>query len=170
VTEAVVAQGFAHPRRVFSQGGSAGGLLVGAAMNLRPELYAGVVAEVPFVDVLTSTRDTSIPLISLELEEWGNPVHKDQFESIRSWSPYDNVTAKAYPPMFVTAGLHDTQVGVQEPAKWVARLRARKTDRNEILFLTNMEAGHTGVSGRFGAVAERARIFAWLIDRAAKAE
>jgi oligopeptidase B len=143
VTEAVVAQGFAHPRRVFSQGGSAGGLLVGAAMNLRPELYAGVVAEVPFVDVLTSTRDTSIPLISLELEEWGNPVYKDQFESIRSWSPYDNVAAKAYPPMFVTAGLHDTQVGVQEPAKWVARLRARKTDRNEI---------------------------AWLIDKAAKAE
>ncbi len=170
VTEAVVAQGFAHPRRVFSQGGSAGGLLVGAAMNLRPELYAGVVAEVPFVDVLTSTRDTSIPLISLELEEWGNPVIKEQFESIRSWSPYDNVAAKAYPPMFVTAGLHDTQVGVQEPAKWVARLRARKTDRNEILFLTNMEAGHTGPSGRFGAIAERARIMAWLIDRAAKAE
>lgn len=166
VTEAVVAQGFADPRRVFSQGGSAGGLLVGAAMNLRPELYAGVVAEVPFVDVLTSTFDTSLPLISLELEEWGNPVVKAQFDAIRAYSPYDNVAAKAYPPMFVTAGLHDTQVGYQEPAKWVARLRARKTDRNEILFLTNMEAGHTGLSGRFGAVAERARIIAWLVSLA----
>jgi oligopeptidase B len=170
VTGAVVAQGIADRRLVFSQGGSAGGLLVGAAMNLRPELYAGVVAEVPFVDVLTSTSDPSLPLIGQELEEWGNPVFKDQFDAIRAYSPYDNVKAQAYPPLFVTAGLHDTQVGVQEPAKWVARLRALKTDRNELLFLTNMESGHQGLSGRFGSIEERARITAWLLDLAGMKE
>jgi oligopeptidase B len=170
VTEALIEQGIADRRLVFSQGGSAGGLLVGAAMNLRPELYAGVVAEVPFVDVLTSTSDPSLPLIAQELEEWGNPVFKDQFDAIRTYSPYDNVKAQAYPPLFVTAGLHDSQVGVQEPAKWVARLRALKTDRNELLFLTNMEAGHQGFSGRFGSIEERARISAWLLDRAGMKE
>jgi oligopeptidase B len=162
-TEALIAQGYADPKRVFAYGASAGGLLMGAIANLRPELYAGIVAEVPFVDAITSMSDPDIPLTTLEYDEWGNPAIKAQYDYILSYSPYDNVAAQAYPPMFVTTGLNDAQVLYVEPAKWVARLRATKTDSNELLFTTNFKAGHSGLSGRLGALEERAQIMAWLI-------
>jgi oligopeptidase B len=167
-TEALVAQGYADPRRIFAQGASAGGLLVAVAANNRPDLYAGIVAEVPFVDVITTMSDPTLPLTTLEYEEWGNPAIKQQYDNMLSYSPYDNVTAKAYPPMLVTAALHDSQVGFHEPAKWVARLRATKTDSNELLFVTAMNAGHKGAPGRFGSSAENATVMAWLIAQAAK--
>jgi oligopeptidase B len=168
VTEALVAKGYADPKRVFAQGGSAGGLLVAAAAHLRPDLYAGIVAEVPFVDVLGTMTDPGLPLTTLEYGEWGHPAVRAEYEAMLSYSPYDNVAAKAYPAMFVTAGLHDSQVRYHEPAKWVARLRATKTDANPILFLTNMATGHSGFSGRFGFVHEQAQIKAWLLSMAAK--
>lgn len=167
--EALVAQSFADRRAVFAQGGSAGGLLVAAAANQRPDLFAGIVAEVPFVDVLTTASDASIPLTTLEYEEWGDPAIKENYDNIRSYSPYDNVERKAYPAMFVTAGLHDTQVSYAEPAKWVARLRATKTDDHELIFKTNMGAGHSGRPGRLGTVDETAEISAWLISKAEQA-
>ena len=166
VTEALTAQGFADPKRVFTYGGSAGGMLVGAVVNMRPDLYAGIVAEVPAMDIASTMADPSLPLSTLEYEEWGNPAIEEQYRYMLSYSPYDNVSAQAYPPVFVIAGLHDSQVGVHEPAKWVARLRAIKTDRKEILFVTNMSAGHDGTSGRFGAVDVDARVMAWLITLA----
>jgi oligopeptidase B len=166
VTEALVAQGVADRARVFAHGGSAGGMLVGAVANLRPDLYAGIVADAPAMDLVTTISDPSLPLSTLEYEEWGNPAIEQQYRYMLSYSPYDNVAAKAYPPIFVIAGLHDSQVGVHEPAKWVARLRATKTDRNELLFLTNMTAGHQGSSGRFGSVAIDARVMAWLLTLA----
>jgi oligopeptidase B len=170
VTEGLVARGIADRKRVFAQGGSAGGLLVAAAAQLRPDLYAGVVAEVPFVDVLGTMTDPTLPLTTLEYDEWGHPAVKEQYDVMLSYSPYDNVAAKAYPAMFVTSGLYDTQVRFHEPAKWVARLRAMKTDDNPILFLTNMATGHSGFSGRFGFVHEQAQIMAWLLSLAGKAE
>jgi oligopeptidase B len=165
-TEALIAQGLANPRQVFAHGESAGGLLVGAVANLRPDLYAGIVAEVPFVDVVTTMADPSLPLTTLEYEEWGNSAIREQYDYMLSYSPYDNVAVRAYPPMFVTAALHDTQVGYHEPAKWVALLRATKTDSNEILLVTDMVAGHTGIAGRFGESDDNARIMAWLIAMA----
>jgi oligopeptidase B len=165
-TETLIAQGFADRKRVFAYGGSAGGLLVGAVANMRPDLYAGIVAEVPFVDVITSMSDPSLPLTTLEYQEWGNPAIKEQYEYMLSYSPYDNVSAKAYPAMFVTAALHDSQVRYHEPAKWVARLRATKTDHNELLFVTDMTAGHTGTAGRFGSADDYAKIVAWVITLA----
>lgn len=170
VGEALVAQGYASPRQLFGRGGSAGGLLMGAVANMKPELFAGLVAEVPFVDVITTMSDPTIPLTTFEYEEWGNPAIKDQFDYMLSYSPYDQVTAKKYPPLFVRAGLNDSQVGYFEPAKWVAKLRAVKTDDNPILFLTEMDAGHSGDSGRLGYLEDRAKVAAWLIDRAKHAE
>ncbi|MFD2185117.1 S9 family peptidase [Rhodoplanes azumiensis] len=169
VAEALVAQGYADRRALFSRGGSAGGLLVAASANLRPDLFAGIVAEVPFVDVVTTTSDPSIPLTTLEWVEWGNPKNPAEYESMRAWSPYDNVTATAYPAMFVTTGWHDSQVRYAEPAKWVARLRATKTDDREIVFKTDMGAGHSGRSGRLGTVQESAEIMAWLVAQAERA-
>ena len=166
VTEALIAQGVADRSRVFAQGGSAGGMLVGAVANLRPDLYAGIVADAPAVDLVTTISDPTLPLSTLEYEEWGNPAIEEQYRYMLSYSPYDNVSAKAYPPMFVLSALHDSQVGVHEPAKWVARLRASKTDANEILFVTNMTAGHQGSSGRYGAVAIDSRVMAWLLTLA----
>jgi oligopeptidase B len=166
VTEALIAAGIADPKRVFAQGGSAGGMLVGAVANLRPDLYAGIVADVPAMDVVTTMADRSLPLSTLEFEEWGNSAIEEQYRYMLSYSPYDNVSRKAYPPIFVISGLHDSQVGVHEPAKWVARLRATKTDANEILFMTNMTAGHGGASGRFGALEVNARVMAWLLTLA----
>jgi oligopeptidase B len=163
VTEALIAQGVADRKRVFAQGASAGGMLVGAVANLRPDLYAGIVADAPAVDLVTTMADPTLPLSTLEYEEWGNPAIEEQYRYMLSYSPYDNVSAKAYPPMFVLSALNDTQVGVHEPAKWVARLRATKTDANELLFVTNMTAGHQGSSGRFGAVSIDARVMAWLL-------
>jgi oligopeptidase B len=166
VTQALSAQGFADPKRVFAYGGSAGGMLVGAVANMRPDLYAGIVADVPAVDIASTMTDPRLPLTTLEYEEWGNPAIEEQYRYMLSWSPYDNVSAQAYPPVFVIAGLQDSLVGVHEPAKWVARLRATKTDRKEILFVTNMSAGHGGTSGRFGTVDIDARVKAWLITLA----
>ena len=147
-------------------GGSAGGLLMGAVVNMRPDLWQGVVAAVPFVDVVTTMLDESIPLTTGEYDEWGNPNEKDYYDYILSYSPYDNVEAKDYPNMLVTTGLHDSQVQYWEPAKWVARLRDRKTDKNMLLLHTNMEAGHGGASGRFEALKETALEFAFIFKLA----
>ena len=166
VTETLIDQGYADSRAVFAQGGSAGGLLVGAIANLRPDLYAGIVAEVPFVDVITTMSDASVPLTTLEYDEWGNPAVKREYDYMLSYSPYDNVVQKSYPAMFVTAGFYDSQVSYAEPAKWVARLRARKTDTHELLLKTDMTAGHDGRSGRLGSIEESAEIMGWLIAHA----
>jgi oligopeptidase B len=162
-TEALIAHGYADPRNVFAYGASAGGLLMGAIANLRPELYAGIVAEVPFVDVITTMSDPTVPLTTLEYEEWGNPAMKAQYEYMASYSPYDNVAAHAYPHMFVTTGLNDAQVLCVEPAKWVARLGATKTDGNDLLLKTSMISGHAGPSGRLGSVEATAEAMAWMI-------
>ena len=166
VTETLIAQGYVDSRAVFAQGGSAGGLLMGTIANLRPDLYAGIVAEVPFVDVVTTMSDASVPLTTLEYDEWGNPAIKREYDYMLSYSPYDNVARKNYPPMFVTAGFYDSQVSYAEPAKWVARLRSSKTDTHELLFKTDMTAGHEGHSGRLGSIEESAEIMGWLIAHA----
>ena len=165
-TEALKTSGYADPSQVYAQGGSAGGLLMGAIANMRPDLYAGIVAEAPFVDVITTMSDPTVPLTTLEYDEWGNPTVKGEFEYMLSYSPYDNVTRTSYPAMFVTAGFYDSQVSYAEPAKWVARLRASKSDAHDLLFKTDMEAGHTGRSGRLGSIDESAEIMAWLIAHA----
>jgi len=155
---------------LFAQGGSAGGLLIGAVVNMRPDLWKGVLAAVPFVDVVTTMLDESIPLTTNEYDEWGNPNEKVYYDYMKSYSPYDNVEAKDYPAMLVTTGLHDSQVQYWEPAKWVARLRERKTDSNPLLLETNMEAGHSGASGRFQRYKETARDYAFLLDLAGLSE
>ena len=161
-TETLVADGYADPQAVFAQGGSAGGLVMGTIANQRPNLYTGIVAEAPFVDVVTTMSDPSVPLTTLEYEEWGNPAVKREYDYMLSYSPYDNVTKKSYPAMFVTAGLYDSQVSYAEPAKWVARLRASKTDLHDLLLRTEMDSGHEGRSGRGGSTRQRAEIMAWL--------
>ncbi len=150
------------PARTYALGGSAGGLLMGAVINMAPELYHGVIAAVPFVDVVTTMLDESIPLTTGEFNEWGNPKNKDAYEYMLSYSPYDQVTAQDYPNMMVTTGLHDSQVQYFEPAKWVARLRDRRTDDNQLIMHTNMDAGHGGASGRYRALRETAQEFAFL--------
>ncbi|WP_145719223.1 S9 family peptidase [Chitinophaga japonensis] len=161
--EHLVAQQYTSPQHLYAQGGSAGGLLMGAVVNLRPDLWHGVLAGVPFVDVLTTMLDESIPLTTSEFDEWGNPAHKDAYEYMKTYSPYDNVSAKAYPNMLVTTGLHDSQVQYWEPAKWVAKLRELKTDNNLLLLKTDMEAGHGGASGRFRALEKTALEYAFLL-------
>lgn len=155
---------YCSPEKLFALGGSAGGLLMGAIINHRPDLYCGVVAAVPFVDVVTTMLDETIPLTTGEFEEWGNPKNKDSYEYMLSYSPYDNVEAKNYPNLLVTTGLHDSQVQYFEPAKWVAKLRTLKTDDNLLLMHTNMEAGHGGASGRFESLKEVAMEYAFIID------
>lgn len=145
-------------------GGSAGGLLVGAVMNMKPHLWKGVIAQVPFVDVVTTMLDESIPLTTGEYDEWGNPNDPVYYEYMLSYSPYDNVEAKAYPALLVTTGYHDSQVQYWEPAKWVAKLRAMKTDNNTLLLKTEMEFGHGGASGRFQALKEQALVFAFMLN------
>ncbi len=162
----LVARKYTSPDRLFAQGGSAGGLLMGAVVNMRPDLFRGVIAGVPFVDVVTTMLDASIPLTASEWDEWGNPAQKDYYDYMLSYSPYDNVEAKAYPAMLVTTGLHDSQVQYFEPAKWVAKLRAMKTDRNPLVFHINMEGGHGGVSGRFRRMKETALQYAFILDLA----
>jgi len=152
--------------KLFAMGGSAGGLLMGAVANLRPDLWAGIVAQVPFVDVVTTMLDDSIPLTTGEYDEWGNPNDKAFYEYIHSYSPYDQVEAKDYPNMLVTTGLHDSQVQYWEPAKWVAKLRELKTDNNQLLLHTDMKVGHGGASGRFDAIRDVARDYAWVISLA----
>jgi oligopeptidase B len=148
----------------YAMGGSAGGLLMGAVINLAPELYKGVVAQVPFVDVVTTMLDDSIPLTTGEYDEWGNPNEKEYYEYIKSYSPYDNVDNKLYPNMLVTTGLHDSQVQYWEPAKWVARLRSQNKNTSQLFLQTNMDAGHGGASGRFEALKEVAAEYAFLCD------
>ncbi|MCB0568121.1 MAG: S9 family peptidase, partial [Phaeodactylibacter sp.] len=150
--------------KLFAMGGSAGGLLMGAVVNMRPDLWRGVIAAVPFVDVVTTMLDESIPLTTGEFDEWGNPKNKEYYDYIKSYSPYDNVEAKAYPPMLVTTGLHDSQVQYWEPAKWVAKLRELKTDKNPLLLHTNMDAGHGGASGRYQRYRETAMEYAFMLD------
>ena len=164
VAEGLVARGYTAPRRISISGGSAGGELMGAVINSDPALWGAVVAHVPFVDVLGTMLDESLPLTPGEWPEWGNPIEdKAAFELIRSYSPYDQVEAKAYPPLMVTAGLNDPRVTYWEPAKWVARLRERKTDAEELLLKTNMGAGHGGKSGRFESLRETAEEFAFVL-------
>ncbi len=164
--EHLVAGGYTKPALLFARGGSAGGLLMGAVVNLRPDLFRGVVAGVPFVDVITTMLDPSIPLTTGEYDEWGNPNTKEYYDYMLSYSPYDNVEAKDYPALLVTTGLHDSQVQYWEPAKWVAKLRALKTDRNPLLLHTNMDAGHGGASGRFRRLREAALEYAFILDLA----
>ncbi len=163
-SEHLINAGYTQPDRLFAMGGSAGGLLMGAVINLRPDLYKGVVAAVPFVDVVTTMLDESIPLTTGEFEEWGNPKQQIYYDYMLSYSPYDNVEAKAYPNLLVTTGLHDSQVQYWEPAKWVAKLRTLKTDQNQLLLHTNMEAGHGGASGRFQALKDIALDFAFMLN------
>ena len=144
-------------------GGSAGGLLMGAVANMKPELFRGIIAAVPFVDVVTTMLDESIPLTTGEYDEWGNPNEKEFFEYMLSYSPYDNVEAKSYPNILVTTGLHDSQVQYWEPAKWVAKLREKKTDNKLLLLHTNMDTGHGGASGRFSYYRETAMEYAFLL-------
>ena len=164
VTDHLVAEQYAHPDKVFGMGGSAGGLLMGAVANLAPEKYRGLVAHVPFVDVVTTMLDESIPLTTNEFDEWGNPKNKESYEYMLSYSPYDHVEAKEYPAMLVTTGLHDSQVQYFEPAKWVAKLRYTQTGDNPLMFRTNMEAGHGGASGRFSRLKEVAEEYAFILD------
>ncbi|MFO7609882.1 MAG: S9 family peptidase [Candidatus Krumholzibacteriia bacterium] len=163
---ALVDQGYTSRDRLFAMGGSAGGLLVGAVINLEPDLWRGVVAHVPFVDVVTTMLDETIPLTTGEYDEWGNPNDKVSYDTMLSYSPYDQVEAKDYPALLVTTGLHDSQVQYWEPAKWVARLRARKTDDNPLLLRTNLDAGHGGQSGRFRSLEETAMSYAFMLDLA----
>lgn len=160
----LVAQNYTSPEHLYAMGGSAGGLLMGAVINMAPELFNGVIAAVPFVDVVTTMLDESIPLTTFEYDEWGNPNDETYYEYIKSYSPYDNVEAKAYPAMLVTTGLHDSQVQYWEPAKWVARLRELKTDDNPLLLYTNLDTGHGGASGRFERYKETAMEYAFLLD------
>ena len=162
--EHLVAEGYTAPDRLAVAGGSAGGLLMGAVTNLRPDLFRAVIAEVPFVDVVNTMLDASLPLTVIEYDEWGNPNEREFYEYIRSYSPYDNVESKDYPHILVTAGLNDPRVAYWEPAKWTARLRARKTDRNRLLLRTNMGAGHGGASGRYDHLREVAFKYAFLLD------
>ncbi|MEE9161552.1 MAG: S9 family peptidase, partial [Candidatus Neomarinimicrobiota bacterium] len=164
--EHLVAEGYANPDLVFAQGGSAGGLLIGAIMNMRPDLFKGMVTRVPWVDVVTTMLDEDIPLTTSEYDEWGNPNDKASYEYMLSYSPYDQVSAQAYPHLLVTTGLHDSQVQYWEPAKWVAKLRALKTNDHRLLLKTDMEAGHGGASGRYKRYHDTALNYAFMLDLA----
>lgn len=165
VTHVLVEHGYAARGKVFAEGGSAGGIIMGAIANMAPGDYRAICAEVPFVDVVTSMLDASIPLTTLEWDEWGNPSTKDFYEYMLSYSPYDNVRAQAYPAMLVTTGLWDSQVQYYEPAKWVAKLRALKTDGNPLVLSVDMAAGHGGKSGRFEAKRDKAREYAFFLSQ-----
>jgi oligopeptidase B len=164
--EYLVREKFTRPQKLFAMGRSAGGLLMGAVANMRPDLFKGIVAEVPFVDVITTMLDPSIPLTTGEYDEWGDPNQKDVYQYMLSYSPYDNVESKQYPNLLATGSLHDSQVQYWEPAKWVAKLRDLKTDNNRVLLKTNMEAGHGGSSGRFRRHRETAFSYVFLLDLA----
>lgn len=161
--DALLTLGYGSPSLCYAMGGSAGGMLMGFAINERPELFHGVIAQVPFVDVVTTMLDESIPLTTGEFEEWGNPQDPQYYEYMKSYSPYDNVTAQAYPHLLVTTGLHDSQVQYWEPAKWVAKLRELKTDDHLLLLCTDMDSGHGGKSGRFKSYEGVAMEYAFLI-------
>ncbi len=164
VGEFLIDQNYTSPEHLYAMGGSAGGLLMGAVINMKPEIFNGVISAVPFVDVVTTMLDDSIPLTTGEYDEWGNPNEKEYYEYMKSYSPYDNIETKEYPNMLVTTGLHDSQVQYWEPAKWVAKLRELKTDNNRLIMHTNMETGHGGASGRFESLKEIALEYAFLLD------
>ena len=164
--EHLIERGHTSSDLLFAEGRSAGGLLMGAVTNMRPDLFKGIVAAVPFVDVVTTMLDDSVPLTTSEYDEWGNPNEKEYYHYMLSYSPYDNVEPKDYPNILVLTGLHDSQVQYWEPAKWVAKLRDLKTDDNVVLFKTNMEAGHGGASGRFRRLEEKALQYAFMVDLA----
>jgi len=163
--EYLIEQGWTSPQRLAISGGSAGGLLMGSVINLRPDLFHAVVADVPFVDVVTTILDDDLPLSMMEREEWGDPNDKLYYDYMKSYSPYDNVEAKAYPNLLITAGLNDARVAYWEPAKWTAKLRSLKTDTNILLLKTNMGAGHGGASGRYESLKEIAFEYAFLLDQ-----
>jgi oligopeptidase B len=164
VSEFLINEKYAAKDKLFANGGSAGGLLMGAITNMRPDLYKGIIADVPFVDVISTMEDETIPLTTFEWKEWGNPNVKEEYDYMLSYSPYDNVAKKEYPNLLVTTGLQDSQVQYWEPAKWVAKLRTMKTDKNLLLLKTNMEAGHGGASGRFESLKEDALMYAFVLD------
>ncbi|MEO5667384.1 MAG: prolyl oligopeptidase family serine peptidase, partial [Bdellovibrionota bacterium] len=168
--EYLVSQGYAAKDKVFIEGGSAGGLLMGTVVNLRPDLFRGVLSHVPFVDVLNTMLDASLPLTVGEYEEWGNPNEKPAFDRMRAYSPYDNLKKGAYPAIYVRTSLHDSQVMYWEPAKYVAKLRTLKTDANPLLLDVNMDAGHGGASGRYDAYKERARDLAFILKILGRSE
>lgn len=163
--EYLIKEKYTSSRKLCAMGGSAGGLLIGAVINMRPELFRAIVAVVPFVDVVTTMLDESLPLTTGEFEEWGNPKQKEYYDYMLSYSPYDNVERKNYPAMLVMTGLHDSQVQYWEPAKWVAKLREFKTDNNLLLLQTNMDAGHGGASGRFRRIKETALEYVFFLDQ-----
>jgi oligopeptidase B len=158
----LVQQRYTAEEHLYAQGGSAGGLLIGVVLNMAPDLWHGAIAQVPFVDVINTMLDESIPLTTNEFDEWGNPKNKEAYLYMKRYSPYENTATKAYPHLLVTTGLHDSQVQYFEPAKWVARLRALKTDRNVLLLHTNMHVGHGGASGRFDYLKDIAMNYAFL--------
>jgi oligopeptidase B len=162
--EHLVAKQYTSKEKLFAMGGSAGGLLMGAISNMRPDLFRGIVNAVPFVDVVTTMLDETIPLTTFEFDEWGNPKNKEYYDYMKSYSPYDNIESKAYPNILVTSGYWDSQVQYWEPAKYVAKLRELKTDNNQLLFWCNMDAGHGGKSGRFEALKEVAMEYAFMFD------
>jgi oligopeptidase B len=162
--EHLITEKFTNPDKLFAQGGSAGGLLIGAVVNMRPDLFKGVIAAVPWVDVVTTMLEPDIPLTTSEYDEWGDPNKKEYYDYMLSYSPYDNVEAKDYPAMLVTTGLHDSQVQYFEPAKWAAKLRALKTDNNILILDTDMESGHGGASGRFRRYKRTALQYAFILD------
>ncbi|MBT8185545.1 MAG: prolyl oligopeptidase family serine peptidase, partial [Eudoraea sp.] len=163
-SEFLISKNYTSAKHLYAMGGSAGGLLMGAVVNMAPHLYNGVIAAVPFVDVVTTMSDESIPLTTGEYDEWGNPDDKVYYDYMKSYSPYDQVKAQEYPNILVTTGLHDSQVQYWEPAKWVAKLRDYKTDDNLLLLHINMDSGHGGASGRFEAIREVAREYSFLLD------
>jgi oligopeptidase B len=168
----LIETGWTGPDRLVARGASAGGLLMGAVANLRPDLFRAIVAEVPFVDVVTTMSDTSLPLTVTEWEEWGDPVHDpDAYKRMLSYSPYDNVTEASYPAMFITAGLNDPRVGYWEPAKWVAKLRSVGAGNppRSLLLRTELGAGHQGSTGRYDAWRDEARIQAFILNQVARA-
>jgi oligopeptidase B len=164
VAEFLIANHYTSPDRLVAWGESAGGLLMGAVATMRPELFQGVIAHVPFVDVINTMLDPTIPLVVIEYDEWGNPADKTFYDYMKTYSPYDTVAAKNYPHLFITAGLYDPRVPYWEPAKWVAKLRAHKTDAHMLLLHTNMEAGHGGASGRYDALKELAFEYAFILQ------
>jgi oligopeptidase B len=160
----LIQENYTHADHLYAYGASAGGLLIGAIVNMAPDLYNGVIAAVPFVDVITTMLDHTIPLTTGEFDEWGDPKQEEYYNYIKSYSPYDNIRAQSYPNMLITTGLHDSQVQYWEPAKWVAKLRDLKTDSNKLYLHTNMDTGHGGASGRFEALKETAREYVFLLD------
>ena len=163
--EHLIKEGFTSPQKLAIIGGSAGGLLVGACVTMRPDLFKAVICKVPFVDVVTTMSDPGIPLTALEYDQWGNPADKDHFDYMLSYSPYDNIRPTEYPHMLITTGLNDPRVAYWEPAKFIAKLRDTKTDNNSILLHINYNSGHAGASGRYDFLKEIALDYAFLIDK-----